>query len=64
MRDLMLEPQAGPCDPAHEIEDWIDDLLELRLTLDGYGAAVDEIDFRLRQAVVWLEEREAGVKCA
>lgn len=64
MRGLMLEPRAGPCDSAREIEDWIDELLDLRLTLEEYRAAVEEIDYHLRQAVTWLAEREAGHRCA
>lgn len=64
MPDLILEAGAGPCDSTDEIEGWIDYLLELRQALKEESAAVREIDYHLGRAVTWLEEREAGRRCA
>lgn len=64
MPELILKTQAGPCDSAEEIRAWIDELLELRQALADESAAVREIDHQLRRAVVWLEDREAGKRCA
>lgn len=64
MHELVLEAGAGPCDPRDEIEDWIDELLDLRVALAGSQAAIAEIDFHLRRAASWLADREAGRRCA
>lgn len=62
--EMLVEPRAGPCDPRREIEAWIDELLDLRLEMEGNRALVAEIDHHLQRAVEWLAESEAGRLCA
>lgn len=64
MEKMLLQSPVGPCDPPAMIEDWIDELLDLRLQYATQAQIVAEIDYRLRQASAWLGARERGLKCA
>lgn len=60
----LIEQKVGPCAPARQIQDWIDELLELRSGMGGYSPAVQEINYHLAIALGWLGARRAGLLCA
>ncbi len=60
----LIEQKVGPCASARQIEDWIDELLDLRSGMGGYSPAVQEINYHLRIALGWLGAHQAGLRCA
>lgn len=64
MSELLLQSPVGPCDPPGVIEEWVDELLDLRLEYADETEIVAEVDYYLRQAAEWLGAREAGQQCA
>ncbi len=60
----LIEQKVGPCASARQIQDWIDELLELRSGLGGHYSAVQEINYHLGIALGWLGARHAGLRCA
>ncbi|MFQ5678965.1 MAG: hypothetical protein ACE5HP_05860 [Gemmatimonadota bacterium] len=50
--------------PPGVIEEWVDELLDLRLEYADETEIVAEVDYYLRQAAEWLGAREAGQQCA
>jgi hypothetical protein len=60
----LIEQKVGPCASVRQIEDWIDELLDLKSGMGGYSPAVQEINYHLGIALGWLGARHAGLRCA
>ncbi len=60
----LIEQKVGPCASARQIEDWIDELLDLKSGMRGHSPAVQEINYHLGIALGWLGARRAGLRCA